>query len=158
MERVVESARNETGRKELPGALLRVFIVDDHPVVVDGVRALVESHPRMTVCGAAMSAEDARAQVTFLKPDIAIVDLGLKQTSGVELIDDFVRCGVGHVVVYTQFDTNEHREECLRRGASAFVPKSASGFDLRDLLASYCDTERVAWPEAHSPAGSAQLR
>ncbi|MBS0400760.1 MAG: response regulator transcription factor, partial [Proteobacteria bacterium] len=66
----------------------RILIVDDHPIVRQGLRRLMENEDDLTVCGEAETARDARIAIKDLNPDAVIVDISLKQGDGIELVRD----------------------------------------------------------------------
>src|SRR5687768_6578384 len=68
----------ETGR-------IKVLLVDDHPLMRQGIKALIAQHSRFEVCGEAESAPRALELVAKLEPDLAIVDISLQSTNGIEL-------------------------------------------------------------------------
>src|SRR5512142_2308839 len=69
-----------------------VFLVDDHPLVREWLTNLICQQPDLTVCGEAGSSPEALQRILALKPDVAIVDLALKDSSGIELIKDLREC------------------------------------------------------------------
>src|SRR5256885_15909729 len=66
----------------------RVFIVDDHPVVRDGLKNLVEQEEDLVVCGEAADAATGLKMIPQTSPDVALVDLSLEHSSGLELVKD----------------------------------------------------------------------
>lgn len=66
----------------------RVLIVDDHPIVREGLRRLIEPEPDLAVCGEAASEREARRAITECMPDVMIVDISLGQGDGFELVRD----------------------------------------------------------------------
>src|SRR6266581_4982866 len=66
----------------------KIFIVDDHPMMREGLGQLIGQEPDLTVCGEAESAPEAVERITVLKPDLAIVDISLRTGNGLELIKD----------------------------------------------------------------------
>ena len=66
----------------------RVLIVDDHPIVRQGLRRVMENEDDLMVCGEAETARDARAAIKELNPDVVIADISLKQGDGIELVRD----------------------------------------------------------------------
>jgi DNA-binding NarL/FixJ family response regulator len=66
----------------------RVLIVDDHPIVRQGLRRVMENEEDLTVCGEAETARDARTAIKELSPDVVIADISLKQGDGIELVRD----------------------------------------------------------------------
>src|SRR5690606_7690689 len=67
---------------------MRVLIVDDHPITRQGMKALVNQQLNLEVCGEADNAAQTLEMVQRLKPDLAILDIALKNTSGIELTKD----------------------------------------------------------------------
>ncbi len=103
----------------------RILIVDDHPIVRDGLRHLIEAEPDMIVCGEARSGEQALAIMDETVPDLALVDLGLPGMDGVTLIRK-VRADYPdvQVLVVSMMDQALHAERALKAGASGFVTKA----------------------------------
>src|SRR5713226_9830177 len=66
----------------------RVLIVDDHPIVRQGLRRVMENEEDLTVCGEAETARDARTAIKERNPDVMIADNSLKQSDGIELVRD----------------------------------------------------------------------
>src|SRR6201990_2351306 len=66
----------------------RVLIVDDHPIVRQGLRRMIEPEPDLVVCGEVQTEREARAAIRALAPDVVIVDLSLAQGDGLELVRD----------------------------------------------------------------------
>src|SRR5438552_15268429 len=83
-EHTTSSAKPTTG-KALPDKN-RIYIVDDHTMFRDGLRQLIESDSKMTVCGDAPGAAEAMPQILASKPDVVIVDISLPVASGLDLI------------------------------------------------------------------------
>lgn len=102
----------------------RVLLVDDHELVRTGMTDLIESEPDLTVCGAASDAPEAIRLAEETSPHVAIVDLMLREGSGIELIrqlqalDSTIR-----VVVCSMHDDKLYAERALRAGAMGYVNK-----------------------------------
>lgn len=122
-----------TSPQEAQGAA-RVMIVDDHPVVVEGLSLVLNAHPELTVCGTANSAAETLRLLPVYDPRIVVLDMSLLDSSGLDVLDR-MRPEEGRiVVVYSQFDNNELRKAATAHGASAFVPKSVRGDELATIL------------------------
>ena len=78
-------SQNQLCAVEMP-SVRRVLIVDDHPVVRQGLRYLLEKTDDLSVCGEAENAKDARAAIDRLNPDVLICDISLRQVDGIELV------------------------------------------------------------------------
>ena len=103
---------------------IKVFIVDDHPVVRQGLNLLLRLEPDMICCGEAETVPEALRGIEIAKPDVAIVDLSLKDTSGLELVKDL---HAYHpeipVVVLSMHDETLYAERVLKAGAKAYLMK-----------------------------------
>jgi DNA-binding NarL/FixJ family response regulator len=103
----------------------RIFIVDDHPVVRDGIRALLDSPGTYTVCGEAASPAQAMRQLPRTHADCAIVDLVFKHRKCLDVISDIHRTHPRMpIVVLSMLDRATHESEARNAGASAYVEKS----------------------------------
>ena len=102
----------------------RVLIVDDHPVVRYGLLQLLSSEPDFEVCGEAASAQEALALVNQRKPDIAVVDISLQGTNGIELIKQIHAVHPeARILVSSMHDETLFAERALRAGASGYINK-----------------------------------
>jgi DNA-binding NarL/FixJ family response regulator len=102
----------------------RIFIVDDHPVVRDGLITLIEHEQDLKVCGNADDAVEALKSIATVKPDAVIVDIGLKSSDGIELTKSIkARYPRLPVVVFSIHDESVYAERALRAGASAYLMK-----------------------------------
>jgi DNA-binding NarL/FixJ family response regulator len=102
----------------------RIFIVDDHPLVREGLINLVNQQPDLAVCGEAATAADAIRAVPASNPEVAIVDLSLKDCFGVELIGDLKKACPGlEVLVLSVHDESLYAKRSLRAGAKGYIMK-----------------------------------
>jgi DNA-binding NarL/FixJ family response regulator len=105
---------------------IRVGIVDDHPVVRDGMTALLREYADLEVVGTAESVESGRQLLDGGTADVVLLDLRLGQTSGLELLAGRGNAVAGPaVVVLTAFDHAEYVAAAARLGAAGFVLKTA---------------------------------
>ncbi len=97
-----------------------VLIVDDHPIVRQGLAQLINQEKDLEVCGQAEDAHEAMQAIRQLNPDMVIVDISLKDTSGMELIKDLK---IQHpdlpVLTLSMHDEAVYGERALRAGAGA---------------------------------------
>jgi DNA-binding NarL/FixJ family response regulator len=102
----------------------RIFIVDDHPVTRAGISALLTQHGGFVVCGESESAPKAIELIPKLSPELAIIDISLKTTSGIELIKNLHSLAPDlKVLVLSMHDENLYAERALRAGARGYVMK-----------------------------------
>ena len=101
----------------------RILIVDDHPVVRNGLRMLIDDEPDLIVCGEAGDADEAIRVLDAKKPDLVIVDLSLKGSSGLELIKRIKsRTTTSKMLVSSMFDESLY---CRKQSLLLFVLTSA---------------------------------
>src|SRR5579862_1952306 len=102
----------------------RVLLVDDHPVVCEGLAQRINSEPDLEVCGQARDAHTALDAIEKLRPHIAVVDIALGSSSGVELIKDMkVRYPHLPALVLSMHDEALYAERSLHAGAKGYVMK-----------------------------------
>lgn len=103
----------------------KIYILDDHPIVIEGLKKLIDSQEDMQVIGSAEDANTALLQIAKLKPEIVILDITLKDRSGVDLIKKLKATHEGiQIIVYSMHDENVYAERCLRAGAMGYVMKA----------------------------------
>jgi DNA-binding NarL/FixJ family response regulator len=102
----------------------RILIVDDHPMMREGLRGVINREPDMMVCGEAENAQQAMNAVQKLAPDLALVDITLPGKSGLELVKD-LKAMYPHVVILaiSMHDESLYAERMLRAGASGYITK-----------------------------------
>jgi DNA-binding NarL/FixJ family response regulator len=102
----------------------RILIIDDHPLVRSGLRLLIDCEPDLTVCGEAANADEAMRLLDSQKPDLLIVDLSLKESSGLELIKRIkARNSDAKMLVSSMFEESLYAERVLNAGALGYVHK-----------------------------------
>jgi DNA-binding NarL/FixJ family response regulator len=110
--------------KRVNGSKTQVFLVDDHPIVRRGFQLLLSLESDLAVCGEADSGPVALDKVLALKPDVVIVDLSLKASSGLELIKQLRAQSVNaKLLVFTMQDEGIYAERALRAGADGYITK-----------------------------------
>jgi len=103
----------------------KILIVDDHPIVRQGLAELINHEQDLTVCGQAEDALEALRIIKKMKPNMVIVDISLKETSGLELIKDLgVRYAHLPVLALSMHDESLYAERALRAGAKGYIMKA----------------------------------
>lgn len=100
-----------------------VLIVDDHPIVRQGYHMLIESEPDLNVCGEAFDFDSALQAIEETKPDVALIDISLKGTNGLDLIKIIRRTYDLPILVISIHDENLYAERALRTGANGYIMK-----------------------------------
>ncbi len=110
--------------QETKQACRKILLVDDHPLLLEGLARLITAEDGLGVCGMAGSVQKALAQVESLKPDLVVTDLTLPGRNGLELIKDL---GAIHpeipVIVLSMHDEMIYAERVLRAGGRGYVMK-----------------------------------
>ena len=107
--------------------MIRIVVVDDHPVVREGLVASLEDDPEFQVVGAAESAKEALSLVAAHKPDVILLDLELPGVNGLAAIPGLTEAHSGSkILILTAYDTDERVLGALRAGARGYLLKGAS--------------------------------
>ncbi|SRR5258706_2662822 len=114
---------------------IRVFLADDHVVVLDGLRLLLESQPDITVVGVASNGYEAALQVILLHPDVVVMDIAMPELNGVEVTRQIMASVPStRVVVLSMHSSSEHIFQALQAGALGYVLKQSAGAELVEAI------------------------
>jgi DNA-binding NarL/FixJ family response regulator len=128
--------------------MIRIILVDDHAVVRTGYRRLLDAEPGLQVIGEAATADEANALVVRSSPDVALVDLSLKGSSGIEAIRGMLaRRPKLRVLVLSMHDSAGHVTQALRSGAQGYLTKYCEPDDVIDGIRRITAGKRVFSPE-----------
>jgi len=112
-------------------AAIRILLVDDHPMVREGLRARFGSIAHFEVIGEAGAADEALACLAALTPDVVVMDVGLKQSNGIELARAMQeRRPDVHVLMFSMYDNPEYVQQALAAGARGYVLKDAPASEI----------------------------
>jgi len=129
-----------------------VLLVDDHPVVRAGLRALLEGSGRVEVVGEASSGEEGIRKTRVLEPDVVVMDLAMPGMDGVQATRRIVALELGtKVLVLTIHDEDDFLVPAMEAGAVGFLSKSAADTDLVGAL------EAVVRGHSYLPRRAARL-
>ncbi|BDT58379.1 DNA-binding response regulator [Massilia varians] len=110
---------------------IKILLVDDHPLVRDGLRARLEAAPRLRVVGEAGSGQEAIAQAGACRPDLVLMDVNMKGGSGIEATARLLQHHPGlAVLVLSMHDKPEYVTQAIQAGARGYVLKDAPGKDI----------------------------
>ncbi|MFD7656954.1 response regulator [Actinosynnema sp. NPDC059797] len=111
--------------------MISLLIVDDHPVVRDGLRGMFGADPRFEVLGEAGDGAEAVVAGERLRPDVILMDLRMPGTDGVTAIRELAERGVpSRVLVLTTYDTDSHVLPAIEAGATGYLLKDAPREEL----------------------------
>jgi DNA-binding NarL/FixJ family response regulator len=113
--------------------VIRIILVDDHAVVRSGYRRLLSAEPDFDVVGEAASTSEANALVQQVQPDVAVVDLSLKGSSGLEAIRSMLtRHPRLRILVLSMHDSAGHLTQALKAGAHGYLTKHSEPEEVID--------------------------
>ncbi len=105
----------------------KVFIIDDHCVLREGLSHLINTEEDLMVCGETDNVTDALQAIEDAEPDIAIVDISLGDGSGIRLTENLIYAHPGLLIlVLSMHDETEYAERCLKSGARGYIMKQES--------------------------------
>jgi DNA-binding NarL/FixJ family response regulator len=112
--------QSETGKEKT-----KIIIVDDHPIIRKGLSDLINQEKDLAVCGQAEDAHEGLQAIKTLNPDMVVVDISLKETSGIELIKDIkTQYPNLSVLALSMHDESLYAERALRAGAKGYIMKA----------------------------------
>lgn len=110
---------------------IRVALVDDHELVRDGLRGLLAAMPQLEVVGEASSGAEALILVGQLRPDLLLVDIGMKDMTGLQLTEILCRQYPGmQILILSMYDHAEYVTSSIRAGARGYVLKDAASREI----------------------------
>lgn len=113
----------------------RILIVDDHPIVRDGLTLRISAEVDLKVCGEAESVSEALERVGETNPDLVIVDIALKASHGLELIEQLAqRYSQVKMLVLSGFEESLYAERAIRAGAHGYLSKQESNENLVEAI------------------------
>jgi DNA-binding NarL/FixJ family response regulator len=116
-------------------AKAKILIVDDHPVVREGLTMHLATQADLEVCGEAEDLPGALALLASLQPDLAIIDISLKNSSGIELIRRIKdRHDAVRILVWSMYPENLYAERSLRAGAQGYLNKGQATHHVLDAI------------------------
>ena len=125
---------------------VRVIVVDDHPVVREGLRAMLEAEPDLDVVGEAGDGEEAVRLAAEHRPDVVLMDLRMPGTDGVTATGRITAAGHARVLVVTTYDTDADILRAVEAGATGYLLKDTPRADLAEAVRSAARGETVLAP------------
>jgi DNA-binding NarL/FixJ family response regulator len=111
----------------------KIFIVDDHPMMREGLAQLLSHETDLAVCGEAEDAAEALSKIETLKPDLVLLDITLRSTNGLELLKDLrIRVPDLAILIISMHDESLYAERALRAGARGYIMKQEGGKKLME--------------------------
>jgi DNA-binding NarL/FixJ family response regulator len=124
-----------TKRPNASPAPITILIVDDHPVVREGLAMRIGMEPDLQVCGEAEDVPSALALLASVRPDLAIIDISLKKGNGIDLIASIKeRLPTTRILVWSMYTEKLYAERALRAGAQGYLHKGRATSQLLDAI------------------------
>jgi len=110
---------------------IRVLLVDNHPLVLDGLRAVLETYDDIDIAGAASNARLALEMAQTVKPDVVLMDINMPLLNGIDAIELFKRqLPATRILMLSMHDSREYISTSIMRGASGYVLKDVSTSEI----------------------------
>jgi DNA-binding NarL/FixJ family response regulator len=120
-----------------------ILLVDDHAVVRDGLRALLETNGDMRVVGFAANGRDAVTEAQRLLPDVVLMDIAMPEIDGIEATRRVVeKCPAAKVLILSMYLSAEHIYRALQAGAQGYVLKESAGEEVVEAIRAVCAGRR----------------
>ncbi len=128
--------------------IAKILIVDDHPMVREGLAMRISSQRDLTVCGEAATEDEALAMVEKTQPDLMLVDISLKDGNGIDVIKR-VKCEYPSVkmLVVSGYQESLYAERALRAGASGYLNKQESNDKVLEAIRTVIAGKRYVSPQ-----------
>lgn len=114
---------------------IRILIVDDHAILREGVRALLQANEDLEVVGEASDGQEAIAQVERLDPDVVLMDIAMPGLGGIEASLELKKLGKrARILILSQYEDREYVRRLLKAGVSGYVLKKSAGAELAGAI------------------------
>ena len=115
---------NAKAQPDVQAKKYRVLLVDDHPIVRQGLALLIDREADLSVCGEADGARSAFHAIETLRPDIVVLDISLNGPDGLEVLKEIrVKTGSLPVLILSMYDESIYAERAMRAGANGYIMK-----------------------------------
>jgi DNA-binding NarL/FixJ family response regulator len=114
---------------------IKIYLADDHQVLLDGIQFLLNTIPDFEVVGFSLNGKNLYEEVISSKADILILDLNMPEKDGVEVIKEFAQRGIPcKVIILSSYDDLKLIKEVMRLGANAYLTKKCAGENIVEAI------------------------
>lgn len=118
-----------------PGKIIKVLLADDHPLVIDGIKACLETYDLIDVVATANNGRDALELAAELQPDIVLLDINMPEIDGLSAAQMFRKRHAGiKVVILSMHDNREYITTAMNSGARGYILKDVSSREVVDAI------------------------
>ena len=129
------------------GKPIRIVIADDHALVREGTRQILEDHPGLVVAGEAQDGEEAVAMVARLQPDVVLMDISMPKLNGIDATRIIKKeSPATSVLILTAYDDDQYIFALLDAGAAGYLLKNVRGEELAQAVRAVAEGESVLHP------------
>jgi two-component system, NarL family, response regulator NreC len=122
---------------------IRIFLADDHMLVRDGLRFILEAQKDMEIVGEASNGRETIDLVRQLRPDVVVLDIAMPEMNGIEAAEQIrSTCQETKVVILSMHSTSEHIYRALRAGAKGYLLKESAGKEVVDAIRTVSNGQR----------------
>lgn len=127
---------------------IRVFLVDDHGILREGLHFLLDAYPDLTVVGEAGNGREAVQQIPQLRPDVVVMDIAMPELNGIEATRQIHEaCPSAQIVILSMHSMAEHVVRAFQAGATGYLLKESIGQDLVDAIHTVYNGQRYLSPK-----------
>ncbi|MEK3854930.1 response regulator transcription factor [Cytobacillus sp. FSL H8-0458] len=131
--------------------MINIMLVDDHTVLRDGIRSILEIEEDLLLVGEADSGDGLLKQLDTIAPDVIVLDINLPNKNGIELISIIkARYPACKILILTMFDHDEYFKSALREGADGYLLKDASSMEVIDAIRKIYQGNSIIHPKMAS--------
>ena len=114
---------------------IRIFLADDHQVLIDGILAVLKTNPRFEVVGYSLNGDQLLEKMHHLKVDILVMDINMPLKDGIEVLKEFSVHGyICKVIILSSYDDFKLIKEVLKLGASGYLSKNCAGENIIEAI------------------------